>query len=83
MSKIRDLSNRVGVSLYYEVRTEVVKTYEVDPDHFKQATGVELYDATARDLEDYVLYAPRVIHYDHAGEHFLEETLQDDWTLEN
>lgn len=77
------MSKREVVSLHYEVRTEVINTYEVDPDHFKEVTGTELYNATAHELEDYVLCTPRVIHYDHGEEIFLSETLQDDWTLEN
>lgn len=78
------MSKREVVSLYYEVRTEVVNTYEVDPDHFKEVTGTELYDATAHDLEDYVLENhTSTTHYDHAEEHFLRETLQNDWTLED
>lgn len=78
------MSNRRAVSLAYEVRTEVVNTYEVDLDHFKEVTGIELYDATAHQLEDYVLENhTSTIHYDHADEYFLRETLRDEWNLED
>lgn len=78
------MSKRKTVSLHHLVLTEVTNTYEIDPDHFKQITGTDLYDATAGELEDYVLdnYS-HVTHWDHAEEVFLEETLHEDWTLED
>lgn len=74
------MNKREVVTLHYEVRSEVAISYEVDPDHFKQTTGTALYDATARELENYVM-ENRIItaEYDYSD----EETLQDDWTLED